>query len=83
MLRLTKSISDFSTSPDEHIFDVLLPLGAGALGNIQIGHIDVKLFFRTDGHQPLPKIQVTLLKQNLKNHKFHALYSNDAILGNF
>ncbi|XP_064112985.1 baculoviral IAP repeat-containing protein 6-like isoform X2 [Macrobrachium nipponense] len=56
--------SDSSTW-DEHLFELLLPAGAGGTGGVQVGHIDLKLSFIPGPPNPLPTLQVTLLRQNL------------------
>lgn len=56
--------SDSSTW-DEHLFELLLPAGAGGTGGVQVGHIDLKLNFIPGPPNPLPVLQVTLLRQNL------------------
>ncbi|KAK7067356.1 hypothetical protein SK128_014936 [Halocaridina rubra] len=56
--------SDSSTW-DEHLFELLLPAGAGGTGGVQVGHIDLKLSFIPGPPTPLPTLQVTLLRQNL------------------
>ncbi|XP_069180397.1 baculoviral IAP repeat-containing protein 6 isoform X6 [Procambarus clarkii] len=56
--------SDSSTF-DEHLFELLLPAGASGVGAVQVGHVDLKLNFIPGPPNPLPVLQVTLLRQNL------------------
>lgn len=49
----------FSTTWDEHLFELLLPAGASGAGAVQAGHIDLKLNFIPAPPNPLPVLQVS------------------------